>query len=281
MLRRIITIDRETCNGCGLCVSVCHEGAIGIIDGRAALLQEDYCGGLGDCLPVCPTGAITFDETETAPYYGSIVNSGGRGNYGGNGGGSGGAGGGSSGNGSHGSGGRGSAGGAGSGGNGGSHGSGSSGGSGALLNGYPETRSSVIYRETGVSPERTEPLVVSSQLSQWPVQIKLIPANAPYFDNANLLIAADCVAFAYADFHNRFMRNKITLIGCPKLDNINYSEKLSAIIKLNSIKSIAVVSMEAPCCSGIVEAVKNAIRTSGKMIPWQVAVISTDGALIE
>lgn len=124
-------------------------------------------------------------------------------------------------------------------------------------------------------------LKFQSHLRQWPVQIKLVPINAPYFDNANLLVAADCTAYAYGNFHNDFIKNKITLIGCPKLDSIDYSEKLTQIIATNNIKSVTVVRMEVPCCGGIENAVKNALQSSGKFIPWQVVTISTDGKIIE
>lgn len=201
MIRRIIQIDEEKCSGCGACADACHEGAIGMVDGKAKLLRDDYCDGLGDCLPSCPTGAISFVEREAAHR----------------------------------------------------------------------------QQEACSSPD-TAP--VSSQLSQWPVQIKLVPINAPYFDGADLLIAADCTAYAYGDFHNRFIRNRITLIGCPKLDDVNYTEKLTAIIRENDIKSVTIVRMEVPCCSGLERATKEALQASGKFIPWQVAVISTNGTIL-
>ena len=122
---------------------------------------------------------------------------------------------------------------------------------------------------------------IHSQLSQWPVQIKLVPVNAPYFDGANLLVAADCTAYAYGNFHNEFIRNHITLIGCPKLDEGDYTEKLTAILSNNHIKSITVVRMEVPCCGGIENAVKQALQTSGKFIPWRVITISTDGKILD
>ena len=231
MLRKIIKIDKEKCDGCGLCVSACHEGAIGLVDGKAELLRDDYCDGLGDCLPVCPTGAITFEEREADPYNEAEVKKNME--------------------------------------------------QKELPCGCPGTHTQTLHRDSP-SP-RGEPALqtVSTQLSQWPVQIKLVPVNASYFENANLLIAADCVAYAYGNFHNEFMRKKITLIGCPKLDEGDYSEKLTAILLANDIKSVKVVRMEVPCCGGIEHAVKTALQNSGKMIPWQVVVIGTDGSIVE
>lgn len=193
MIRKIIEIQEEKCNGCGLCASACHEGAIGMVDGKARLLREDYCDGLGDCLPQCPTGAITFVEREAAP-----------------------------------------------------------------------------YDEAGIS-----------RLRQWPCQIKLVPVNAPYFHKAKLLIAADCTAYTYADFHRDFMKGKITLIGCPKLDGADYSEKLTEIIKNNDIRSVIILRMEVPCCGGLEMAVKKALQNSGKFLPWQVVTISTEGQILD
>ena len=193
MIRKIIEIQEEKCNGCGLCASACHEGAIGMVDGKARLLREDYCDGLGDCLPQCPTGAITFVEREAAP-----------------------------------------------------------------------------YDEAGIS-----------RLRQWPCQIKLVAVNAPYFHKAKLLIAADCTAYTYADFHRDFMKGKITLIGCPKLDGADYSEKLTEIIKNNDIRSVTILRMEVPCCGGLEMAVKKALQNSGKFLPWQVVTISTEGQILD
>ena len=229
MIRRIIKIDEEKCNGCGLCSEACHEGAIEMIDGKAKLTREDYCDGLGDCLPACPANAITFEEREAPAYNEAAVLAAKQEKSG-----------------------------------------------GTLPCGCPGTQSKAIKRET-VSVSAP----VSSQLSQWPVQIKLVPINAPYFDNANLLVAADCTAFAYGNFHNEFIRNCITLIGCPKLDEGDYTEKLTQIIANNNIKSVTIARMEVPCCGGIENAVKRALQASGKFIPWRVVTISTDGRIID
>lgn len=230
MIRQIIKINEEKCNGCGLCVSACHEGAIGLMDGKARLLRDDYCDGLGNCLPVCPTGAITFEEREAMIYNDPQVSK-------------------------------------------------SESQPNTLPCGCPGIQSKEIKHQSSSKPEVAE--ISQSQLNQWPVQIKLVPPNAPYFKNANLLVAADCTAYAYGNFHDKFMKNRITLIGCPKLDDGDYSEKLTDILKMNDIKSVTVVRMEVPCCGGIENAVKNALKNSGKLIPWQVVVISTDGEIID
>ena len=225
MIRRIIQIDQEKCNGCGICADACHEGAIGMVDGKAQLLRENYCDGLGDCLPACPTGAISFVEREAPAYDEAAV------------------------------------------------------------------KAAQAAKHTGGCPgsrpaERkpaAEPVAFhqESQLANWPVQIKLAPIQAPYFDGANLLIAADCTAYAYANFHQDFIRNKVTLIGCPKLDAVDYSMKLKAIIAGNDIKSVTIVRMEVPCCGGLEFAAKKALQESGKFIPWQVATISIDGKILD
>lgn len=245
MIRTIINIDKEKCNGCGLCVDACHEGAIAMVDGKAELIRDDYCDGLGNCLPVCPTGAITFEEREAAAFDEAAVeenmkkkqeaerqqqhqN---------------------------------------------------------LACGCPGSQARALKRESepqaapAAAAAQTEK--PESQLQQWPVQIKLVPVNAPYFDGANLLIAADCAAYAYANFHNDFIKNRITIIGCPKLDEGDYSEKLTAILANNNIKSVTVVRMEVPCCGGIQNATITALKNSGKMIPWQVVTISTTGEILE
>lgn len=230
MLRKIIKIDTEKCNGCGLCAKACHEGAIEMIDGKAKLTREDYCDGLGDCLPACPVNAITFEEREAPAYNEAAVLAAKQEKL-----------------------------------------------HAPLPCGCPGTNSKAIKRENTVNVSAS----VTSQLSQWPVQIKLVPVNAPYFENVNLLIAADCTAFAYGNFHNEFIRNHITLIGCPKLDDGDYSEKLTQIIANNNIKSMTIVRMEVPCCGGIENAAKRALQTSGKFIPWRVVTISTDGRIVE
>ena len=230
MIRKIIKIDEEKCNGCGACASACHEGAIEMINGKARLTREDYCDGLGDCLPACPTGAITFEERE-APAYDEKAVLEAKGKK-----------------------------------------------ANPLPCGCPGTHSKAINRNA--CNVDTPEINIGSQLSQWPVQIKLVPVNAPYFDGANLLVAADCTAFAYGNFHNDFIRNHVTLIGCPKLDSVDYTDKLITIIANNNIKSVTVVRMEVPCCGGIEHAVKNALQTSGKFLPWRVVTISTDGRIL-
>ncbi len=230
MIRKIIKINEELCNGCGACADACHEGAIELANGKAKLTREDYCDGLGDCLPACPVGAIAFVEREAPAYDEDAVTAAKIKKQG-----------------------------------------------AKLPCGCPGTKSRAFRRDetptSGVSR-------ISSQLMQWPCQIKLVPINAPYFDGANLLIAADCTAYAYSNFHTDFIRNHITLIGCPKLDDGDYSEKLTAIIKNNNIKSVKIVRMEVPCCGGIENAAKKAIKDSGKFIPWQVVTISTDGKIL-
>lgn len=231
MLRKIIKIDEERCNGCGACAAACHEGAIEMINGKARLTREDYCDGLGDCLPACPVDAISFEEREAPAYNEEAVRAAKIEKHGVN------------------------------------------------LHQYPGTQSKAVKREVPVYGAKGTG--VPSQLAQWPCQIKLVPVNAPYFENANLLVAADCTAFAYGNFHNEFIRNHITLIGCPKLDEVDYAEKLTQIIANNNIKSVKVVRMEVPCCGGIENAVKRALQASGKFIPWQVVTVSTDGNILD
>lgn len=240
MIRKIITINQEACNGCGLCVNACHEGAIGLIDGKATLLRDDYCDGLGNCLPVCPVNAISFEEREALEYNEEEVER--------------------------------------------NMAKKKSATPDPVFHGCPGSKANIISHNQVQSEDNVKVAEYSkpeSMLNQWPVQIKLVPVNAPYFNNANLLIAADCTAYAYGDFHNKFIKNKITLIGCPKLDEGDYSEKLTEILKYNNIKNITVVRMTVPCCGGIVNAVTTALKNSGKMIPWQVVTISPDGSIID
>lgn len=281
MIRRVIHIDQEKCNGCGSCANACHEGAIGIVDGKAQLLRDDYCDGLGDCLPTCPTGAITFVEREAAAYdevavkahmerrkqeqaagqavghsadqHNSAVKE------------------------------------------------------DTVFTGCPGSRARQIVHEetpvfTGCPGSRSRqisheeeadaaqnaqneitaaPFHLQSQLTNWPVQIKLAPVHAPYFNKARLLIAADCTAYAYANFHQEFLKGKVALIGCPKLDDVDYSEKLTEIIKSNDIQSVTIVRMEVPCCGGLQHAAMTALQNSGKFIPWQVVTISIDGKILD
>lgn len=232
MIRKIIKIDTDKCNGCGACASACHEGAIQMVDGKAKLIRDDYCDGLGDCLPACPVNAISFEEREAAAYDEAAVLAA-----------------------KHQAEGK------------------------KLPCGCPGEQSKTIRREETTSCQTANPL--QSQLGQWPVQIKLAPVNAPYFNGAKLLIAADCTAYAYGDFHQKFMRGHVTLIGCPKLDEGDYAEKLTQIICRNEIQSVTVVRMEVPCCGGIEHAVKRALQSSGKFIPWQIVTLSTDGKILD
>ena len=236
MIRKIIHIDEQLCNGCGACADACHEGAIGMVNGKARLLRDDYCDGLGDCLPVCPTGAISFVEREAAAYDEAAVMA-----------------------------------------------SKAKAAEGDTLPcGCPGPQSRAIkHMELSMSETLKMPDEQPSRLSQWPVQIKLAPINAPYFNGARLLVAADCTAYAYGAFHERFIKGRITLVGCPKLDSVDYSEKLTEIIRQNDIKDVTVVRMEVPCCGGIENAVKAALQNSGKFIPWQVVTISTDGRILD
>ena len=227
MLRKIIRIDEDKCNGCGACADACHEGAIEMINGKAKLTREDYCDGLGDCLPACPTGAITFEEREAPAYDEAAVNA--------------------------------------------------AKAKKRPVCSCPSTQARAIRTSDTRHSTHAD---VPNRLAQWPCQIKLVPVNAPYFEDANLLICADCTAFAYGNFHNEFMKHHITLIGCPKLDMVDYTEKLTQIISSNNIKSVRIVRMEVPCCSGIEIAAKNALINSEKFIPWQVITISTDGKIL-
>lgn len=233
MIRKIIKIDEEKCNGCGACASACHEGAIQMVNNKAKLTREDYCDGLGDCLPACPTGAITFEEREAPAYDEKAVLA-----------------------------------------------AKAEKTSAPLPCGCPGSALKSFTREdSAVSPETHTGNL--SQLTHWPVQIKLVPVNAPYFEGSKLLIAADCSAYAYGNFHNDFIKGHTVLIGCPKLDAVDYTEKLTQIIKNNNIKSVTVTRMEVPCCGGLENAVKTALMNSGKFIPWNVVTISADGRIID
>ena len=230
MVRKIIKIDEDKCNGCGLCAAACHEGAIGMVNGKARLLREDYCDGLGDCLPACPTGAITFEEREAPAYDHAAVLAAKAARQ----------------------------------------------GAGTPLPcGCPGSASRVIRREERLAAAGEVP----SELRQFPVQLKLVPVRAPYFDGADLLIAADCTAFAYGAFHRDFLRGRVVLVGCPKLDEGDYTEKLAAILAANEIRSVTVVRMEVPCCGGIQRAAEAAVDASGRRIPLKVSVIGIDGQL--
>ena len=241
MIRKIIHIDEEKCNGCGLCAEACHEGAIDIIDGKAKLVRENFCDGFGDCLPNCPTGAISFEEREAPEYDHEAVKK-----------------------------------------------AQEEKGTKKMNEtehehregGCPGSRMMQFAQsEAGDAPVNAGRPV--SRLAQWPCQIKLVPTKAPFFDGAKLLIAADCTAYAYANMHEEFMRGKVTIIGCPKLDAVDYTDKLTEIIRDNDIRSVTIVRMEVPCCGGLQRAAENALRASGKFIPWQVVTVYRDGRILD
>ena len=226
MIRKIIHIDEEKCNGCGACAKACHEGAIDMVNGKAKLVRENSCDGFGDCLPNCPTGAITFEEREAPEYDEAAVKA-----------------------------------------------------AKAHTHACPGSAMRRMNAAAQEAPASAGKPV--SRLGQWPCQIKLVPVKAPFFDGAKLLIAADCTAYAYANVHEEFMRGKVTLIGCPKLDGVDYTEKLTEIIANNDVKSVTVLRMEVPCCGGLQRAAEMALRASGKFIPWQVVTVSIDGRLLD
>jgi len=231
MIRKIIHIDEEKCNGCGACANACHEGAIEIVNGKAKLTREHFCDGLGDCLPACPTGAITFEEREAPAYDEAAVRK-----------------------------------------------SKTEKGGAVPPHGCPGSALKTFARADEPAAPAGRAI---SRLAQWPVQIRLLPTKAPFYDGAGLLIAADCTAYAYANLHEDFMRGRITLIGCPKLDAVDYAEKLTAVIRDNEIRSVTIVRMEVPCCGGLQRAAEQAIKASGKFLPWRVVTVTRDGALLE
>ncbi|MBQ1448598.1 MAG: 4Fe-4S binding protein [Coriobacteriales bacterium] len=243
MKRKIVRIDEDRCNGCGACAEACHEGAIVMVDGKARLIRDDFCDGLGDCLPACPVDAISIEEREAEAYDEQAVAA---------------------------------------------HlAARASHGDAAMRNpvgGCPGSAARSFAAASGPGSSGDVPPVQGSRVSElttWPVQLKLVPTNAPYLDGAKLLIAADCTAYARADFHERFMHGHVTLIGCPKLDGVDYSDKLTEIIRDNDIKSVTVVRMQVPCCGGIERAVKEALKASGKMIPWQIHTLSHTGEFVD
>ena len=217
MIRRIIEIDREKCNGCGACVRACHEGAIALVDGKAQLMRDDYCDGMGDCLPNCPTDAIRFVEREALAYDEAAV------------------------------------------------------------------KANMAKKKTSVSVSTLKAGSADrhgSRVSNWPVQLKLTPVKSKYFDGAHLLIAADCTAYAYGSFHEDFIDGRTLLIGCPKLDAVDYAEKLGQILYANDVRSVTLVRMQVPCCGGLELAAKRAIAASGKDIPLSVVTVASDGRLL-
>ena len=230
MIRKIIKIDEEKCNGCGICANACHEGAIDIVDGKAKLVRENFCDGFGDCLPACPTGAISFEERE-APEYDELAVIEAKKEI-------------------------------------------------AHAHGCPGSAQRSFNRNVSVAKAYKAETKLTSKLIQWPVQIKLLPTKANFYDGAKILVAADCTAYAYANIHEDFMDGKITLIGCPKLDMVDYTNKLTEIFTYNDIKSLTILRMEVPCCGGLQNACIEALRNSGKFIPWQVVTISCDGEIL-
>ena len=250
MIRRIIHIDEERCNGCGACASACHEGAIEMVNGKAKLAREHFCDGLGDCLPACPAGAITFEKREAPAYDEEAVKASQKQKE-------------------------------------------AAGNRPAVCpgsaatqferapEGAKENRGQTFASAGPAAPLQNAAGRPESQLMQWPVQIKLVPPQAPFYQGRDLLIAADCTAYAYAGMHEDFMRGGVTMIGCPKLDSVDYAEKLTEIIAGNDLKSLTVTRMEVPCCGGIQRAAEQALKNSGKNIPLKIVTISRDGRILE
>lgn len=230
MIRKIIQIDSEKCNGCGACATACHEGAIAMVDGKARLMRDDYCDGLGDCLPHCPTNAITFIEREAVAYDEEAVKK-------------------------------------------------HMAAQGRVYRGRCPGSQARSLEPAETVPASTPDM--PSRLSQWPVQLKLVPPHAPYFNGASLLIAADCTAYAYGNFHADFIRGRVTLIGCPKLDTADYEEKLTAILTENDVRSVMLTRMEVPCCGGLEYAARQAIAHSGRALPLRVVTISAEGRILQ
>ncbi|MBQ2952982.1 MAG: 4Fe-4S binding protein [Clostridia bacterium] len=231
MIRKIIRIDESRCNGCGLCAKACHEGAIGMVDGKAKLLREDYCDGLGDCLPACPVNAISFEEREAPAYNEAAVLA--------------------------------------------AKAARAAAEKAPLPCGCPGSACQSIRQK----PAEAASFEVPSRLRNFPVQLQLAPVTAPWFDGADLLIAADCTAYACGDFHRQFIDGRVTLIACPKLDEADYASKLAEILICNDVRSITVTRMTVPCCGSLTYAVQQAIAMSGRDVPLRVVTISPDGTI--
>lgn len=241
MIRKIVKINEDKCNGCGACAHACHEGAIVMENGKAKLISDIYCDGLGDCLPACPTGAIEIIERDADEYDEKAVAN--------------------------------------------LKNKTATKAEAPLACGCPGTMARAIPRhDIRQASHPIKPMTDSdkaddrSELRQWPVQLALVNPDAGYFQDAELLVAADCTAYAYAGFHRDFIKDHVTVIGCPKLDDLaSYGNKLKRILEQNEIKSITVVRMEVPCCGGIVQAVKEAMLNSRKIVPYKEVRIGIDG----